>query len=205
MSVTRANASVVLGDAQNLPVSSGSVDLIVTSPTYAANAIDYMRAHKFSLVWLGYPIRNLSRRRRDYIGGESLTHIEMEDLPDNTSQVIRRISQQDARKGRVLHRYYSELSRAIREMFRVLCPDRAAVVVVGSSVMRGQHTDASSCVAEIAQTAGFEIAGIGVRKLERNRRMLPVSTSSNADSQIERRMHEEHVVGLYKPDRPTST
>ncbi len=41
------------GDAQHLPLHDCSVDLITTSPPYASNAIDYMRAHKFSLVWLG--------------------------------------------------------------------------------------------------------------------------------------------------------
>ena len=52
-----------------LPLADGSVDLIVTSPPYA-NAIDYMRAHKFSLVWLGQPIANLSHLRGKYIGAE---------------------------------------------------------------------------------------------------------------------------------------
>lgn len=40
-------------DARDLPLPDDSVDLIVTSPPYAANAIDYMRAHKFSLMWSG--------------------------------------------------------------------------------------------------------------------------------------------------------
>lgn len=47
------------GDAQCMALKNSSVDLVVTSPPYASNAIDYMRAHKFSLVWMGYPIRSL--------------------------------------------------------------------------------------------------------------------------------------------------
>ena len=57
------------GDSRSLPLADGSVDLIVTSPPYA-NAIDYMCAHKFSLVWLGQPIANLSHLRSKYIGAE---------------------------------------------------------------------------------------------------------------------------------------
>ena len=53
---------VIFGNAQSLPLQDASVDLIVTSPPYAANAIDYMRAHKFSLVWMGYPIDYLQAR-----------------------------------------------------------------------------------------------------------------------------------------------
>lgn len=51
---------VCRGDAQALALRDESVDLIVTSPPYASNAIDYMRAHKFSLVWLGHSLDGLA-------------------------------------------------------------------------------------------------------------------------------------------------
>jgi DNA modification methylase len=51
-------AFVSFGNAQQLPLQDNSVDLIVTSPPYASNAIDYMRAHKFSLVWLVTQLEN---------------------------------------------------------------------------------------------------------------------------------------------------
>lgn len=54
--------SVRMADSRSLPLEDNSVDLIVTSPPYA-NAIDYMRAHKFTLVWLGEAIEELSRLR----------------------------------------------------------------------------------------------------------------------------------------------
>jgi hypothetical protein len=63
--------AIAYGNAQSLPLPSACVDLIVTSPPYPSNAIDYMRAHKFSLVWFGYPIESLSGIRKKYIGGES--------------------------------------------------------------------------------------------------------------------------------------
>ncbi|HYP38992.1 MAG TPA: DNA methyltransferase [Chloroflexia bacterium] len=46
-------AEVRLGDARNLRgVSAECVDAVITSPPYL-NAIDYLRGHKLSLVWLG--------------------------------------------------------------------------------------------------------------------------------------------------------
>jgi hypothetical protein len=68
----RVEPRVDFGDAQALPLGDAGVDLIVTSPPYASNAIDYMRAHKFSLVWMGYGIDQLGEKRREYIGGESV-------------------------------------------------------------------------------------------------------------------------------------
>ena len=190
---------ILFGDAQNLPIQDDSIDLIVTSPPYASNAIDYMRAHKFSLVWMGYPIQNLGDKRREYIGGESTRGLDFEALPSRVANIVSAVSDLDPKKGRVLHRYYSEMAKVFREMFRVLRPGKAAIVVVGNSIMRGIDTDTAACLADIGKIIGFESPRIGVRNLDRNRRMMPVGSKTNLDSQIQQRMHEEYVIGLYKP------
>ena len=191
---------IVLGNAQALPLDNGCVDLIVTSPPYASNAIDYMRAHKFSLVWLGYPVDALGQKRKEYIGGEAVTDFVFEDLPGRVSHLVSAIGDRDEKKGRVLHRYYSEMTRTLREMFRVLKPGRAAVVVVGNSVMRGRDTETQTCLAEIGRQIGFQVPEIGVRNLDRNRRMMPVGARLDLESQIQQRMHQEYVIGFYKPE-----
>ena len=57
------------GDARCLPLADGSIDLVLTSPPYL-NAIDYIRCSKFSLVWMGYSIAELRRRRSTSVGTE---------------------------------------------------------------------------------------------------------------------------------------
>ena len=186
------------GNAQSLPLPASSVDLIVTSPPYAGNAIDYMRAHKFSLVWMGHPISRLGQQRKQYIGDESLPGVLFVEMPPYTAGIVAAISRRDARKGQILHRYYSEMSRVLQEMHRVLRPGAAAILVVGSAVMRGQDTETHRCLAEISQTLGFTVPDIGVRRLDRNRRMMPAANQHNPDSAIQQRMHEEYVIGLCK-------
>jgi DNA modification methylase len=188
------------GDAQNLPLADTSVDLIITSPPYAANAIDYMRAHKFSLVWMGYSVESLTQKRKKYIGGEAVNDVTFEVLPPKVTDVISVIAARDAKKGRVLHRYYSEMSRCLREMFRVLKPGKAAIVVVGTSTMRGINTQTQECLAEIGIAVGFDVVNIATRKLDRDRRMMPARRTQTPGSQIEQRMHEEYVIGFYKPE-----
>jgi len=196
---SKIKSKILFADAQRLPLDDSSVDLIVTSPPYASNAIDYMRAHKFSLVWLGYPIARLGQKRKEYIGGEVLSDIKFERLPESTHAVVAEVSKGDVRKGRVLHRYYSEMKRTLLEMFRVLRPGKAAIVVVGSSTMRGLDTKIHLSLSDIGRSIGFEVPKIGVRSMDRNKRMLPAGLKINLDSQIQQRMHEEYVIGFYKP------
>lgn len=191
-------------NAQALPLCDGCVDLIVTSPPYAANAIDYMRAHKFSLVWLGYPVEQLSDKRSAYIGGESVQNINLAQMPVKTAALLALLAQKDPRKANALHRYYSEMQRALAEMYRVLRPGKAAIVVVGTSVLRGIDIRIQDCLSEIGSAIGFDVPAIGVRNLERNRRMMPVGAAVDANSQIQQRMQQEFVIGFYKPQQEES-
>lgn len=191
-------AEVGSGDAQSLPLPDRSIDLIVTSPPYASNAIDYMRAHKFSLVWLGHPVASLTQRRKDCIGGEAVDAARFETLPPYTEDIVQRLEAIHAKKGAVLRRYYSEMTRVIGEMVRVLDHDRVAVLVVGSSVMAGMNTMTHECLADIGRTLGFAEAHLAVRRLDRNRRMMPARMHGRRETQIEERMHEEYVIGFFK-------
>jgi DNA modification methylase len=187
------------GNAESMPLANGSVDLIVTSPPYAANAIDYMRAHKFSLVWLGHSIDDLSALRARYIGGESTVGQDLLPLPLRSLEMVQRITHIDRKKGLALHRYYSEMTRVLTGAFRVLKPRGAAVFVVGSSTMRGLDTQTHICLGEIGHSIGFELDGIARRSLDRDRRMMPARARGARQSQIEERMHEEYVIGFVKP------
>jgi hypothetical protein len=84
-------------------------------------------------------------------------------------------------------------------MYRVLVPGRAAIVVVGSSTVRGVDVQTHACLADLARAVGFDVVGVVPRPLDRDRRLMPARWGSNGASGIERRMHEEHVLGLLRP------
>jgi DNA modification methylase len=184
-------------NAGTMPIENESVDLIVTSPPYANNAIDYMRAHKFSLVWFGYNIGELTQTRKKYIGSESVENIIMEELPTFSTQKILQLKEINEKKGKSLHRYYSEMSKVLKEIYRVLKHQKACVLVVASSVICGLDVETHHCLAEIGRHHGFQLVHIGERNIDRNRRMMPVSHTRNI-SQIESRMHNEYVIGFWK-------
>ncbi len=70
--------TIHLGDARKLPVESGSIDLVLTSPPYL-NAIDYLRCSKFSLVWMGESVSGLRQIRSDSVGAEAAKNSTTDD------------------------------------------------------------------------------------------------------------------------------
>lgn len=191
-------ARVSRGDCRWLPLRDMSVDLIVTSPPYA-NALDYVRAHKFSLCWLGHPIKSLSVMRSRYIGSEKWANVADTGLPSDVYNIVKLMTERDSQKARVLHRYFLDMSLSIGEMHRVLRPGRAAVIIVGPSTMHGIFIPTHEHLASIGVKSGFELVGIAKRKLDRGRRMLPARARGNGQSVIEQRIHEEYVIGLVRP------
>ncbi|MDE2779489.1 MAG: DNA methyltransferase [Chloroflexota bacterium] len=191
------------GDSRHLPLADNSVDLIVTSPPYA-NALDYMRAHKFSLVWLGHRVGGLGNLRGKYIGAERQSSQEAASLPDDAQRAIASLSEIDRQKSRVLARYLGEMRQAIEEMHRVIRPGRAVVIVVGPSTMRGQRIATQDYLAGIAEQAGFGVVGVEERNLDRDRRMMPARWGNGGHKDgrinkgIELRLHEEFIIGLAK-------
>jgi DNA modification methylase len=188
---------VIGADARSMPIADGVVDLIVTSPPYA-NAIDYMRAHKFSLVWFGGSISELSRLRATYVGSERIGLMMHDLLPESPQRIVRELEQLDPKKGAILKKYFTEMKEIFSEMFRVLREDSAAIVVVGTSTMRGMDTQTHHCLADIAATIGFDVVGVTRRTMDRNKRMMPARFGMKT-SMIEDRMHEEYIIGLLKP------
>lgn len=122
----------------------------------------------------------------------------MSDLPDYSERVVFKLGKKDPRKGSGLKRYYSEMSLCLSEMYRVLRPGKAAIIVVGSSIMRGIDTETAKCLGEIGKEIGFDLVDISERNLDRNRRMMPARKDGDSASRIEERMHKEYIIGLYK-------
>ncbi len=195
---------IVAGDARALSMQDDSVDLIVTSPPYA-NALDYMRAHKFSLAWLGDPIPSLTDLRAQYIGSESARNRAERsapaELPAPVQAVVDQLAVKDAPKSRVLCRYFVDMSAAIGEMARVLRPGAAVIIVVGPSTMRGILIPTHQCLADIAASAGLDVVAVAPRNLDRNRRMMPARRGGQAEtaSGIELRQYTEYIIGAVKP------
>jgi hypothetical protein len=114
--------------------------------------------------------------------------------------IVRQLTDRDVNKAAILRKYFNEIRSVFTEMYRILRYDSVAIIVVGTSVMRGLDIQTHTCLADIASTLGFDVVGVVQRILDRNKRMMPARFGRKTDSMIEQRMHEEYVIGLLKPN-----
>lgn len=192
-----ARVRVRLGDARALTsLRSNSIDLVVTSPPYL-NAIDYLRGHRMSLVWLGWTMAELRAIRGESIGTErqlqqpsarvtslAMHHVERwESLPH-------------AAKGMV-YRFVEDMDKLCRSFQRLVRPGGHVVLVLANSQMRGALVRSSEIVCEAAKDHGLFHVDHRVRPLAARHRYLPPPALS--EGALSKRMDEEVVLTLEKP------
>lgn len=188
-----ASAIVGKGDARALPFRSNSVDIVITSPPYL-NAIDYIRGHKLSLVWMGYSIRSLRLIRSGSIGSERSVCLDETNELMNTSKRMGDIDKLDRRHRSMIMRYLHDMGHVISECRRVLRDDGQAVIVIGNSSIRGVYVRNSEALIDLAQNSGLRLSSKTTRRLPQSRRYLPPPDSAKAGRKMKNRMREEAVL-----------
>lgn len=122
-------AEFIHGDAKELSFKNNSIDAIITSPPYSF-AIDYAENDRPQLEYLGY---NVSELQSQMVG-----------LKGNT-------------KKEKLANYFEDMERVLSEMYRVLKPDKYAVVIIGSNDIQTGGIRLETKIEEIAQKIGFSL------------------------------------------------
>lgn len=184
-------ASVVKADCRKLPFDDAKFDYIITSPPYL-NAIDYLRGHKLSLVWLGHTIAGLRDLRSSNVGCDGGHE---DDAMDNIVEAMVTSDEKPSQSLRNrLRRYVSDLDEAIAEMRRVAKSGASLVMVVGDSTIKGCDIQNSIAVDHIAQHHGFAFLGRAIRPLLQSRRYLPPPSMKLSGKSLRKRMWNEIVL-----------
>lgn len=188
---------VKLGDARKLRIPTGSVDAIITSPPYL-NAIDYMRGHKLALVWLGYPIDDLSVIRGKSVGAEKAPNenANMKLAKELTSKIYR-LEDLPNRKINMIYRYALDMHGIFRQCSRVLKRNGKATFVIGNTSQNGVYIENTSIASEAAKKFGLALVDVKKREIPQNRRYLPPPTAKELSS-FKNRMKTEAVMTFVK-------
>ncbi len=183
-------AQVYRGDARAIPLADGSVDAVLTSPPYL-NAIDYLRGHRMSLVWLGYRLGELRTIRSASIGAER--------RPDAGAAVQAEVKASlgdltylPQRHQAMIERYVFDVVALAAEVKRLLKPGGRATMVVGNSTLKGIFIKNSAAVLKALELQGLSLVSEAVRDLPSNNRYLPTAPGST----LANRMREETILKL---------
>lgn len=193
------NVSVGIADARQLrSVPDECIDAVLTSPPYL-NAIDYMRGHKFTLVWLGHRISELRATRSSNIGSEKKPdHDADETIANDLCEGIPSIDQLPRREQGIFRRYVLDLFAIMSEINRVLKPGGKAVLVVGNSCLKNIFVENALAATAAATRLGLILTTGYERDLPSNRRYLPPPTTTES-SNLNKRMRTESVLSFSKP------
>ena len=183
-------------DARDLPFDDGSIDVVITSPPYL-NAIDYLRGHRMSLVWMGHKISQLRNVRASNVGTEAGFQGDVAHF----STILKDMGASNKtpeRLRRMLARYVHDMDAILSETARVLTGNGQAVFVVGDSTIGGTYIKNSRAIAWLGQRNGLSLVSTRRRQLPNNRRYLPPPTSNGAGEQLGKRMREEVILSFRK-------
>jgi hypothetical protein len=186
----KCDGTATQGDARLLSgVGDDSIDLVVTSPPYL-NAIDYLRGHRLSLVWLGYSIDELRKIRSESIGSERRHDAQLDDTIRNIKSEMIGDEELSRRNAGLIERYAHDIHRMTGEISRVLKPRGKAVLVVGDCNVQSKFVSNSKGIAAAAALHGLRLNSQVVRDLPQSNRYLPINTSSI----LSKRMRTENVM-----------
>jgi DNA modification methylase len=190
--------SVGFADARKLPIENNSVDMVITSPPYL-NAIDYIRGHKFSLIWMGHSLKKLREIRTTNVGTEKIAKKgDKETATDRIMQMMCPVNKLSTRHAGMLRGYVHDMRAVLSETKRVLRPGGKAVFVVGNCNLRETFVQNSKCILGLTDELGMDVKNIRSRPLPENRRYLPPPGSMSAGKALKKRMREEVILSLLK-------
>jgi DNA modification methylase len=122
------DVKIEVGDSRNIRLPDNSVDGIITSPPYSI-ALDYVQNDIHSLNDLGYDVLKM---RNDFIGvrGNGRSKVEL---------------------------YNEDMKKSYSEMYRVLKPNKYAVIVIGNATYQGQEIKTVEFTIKYMEGLGFSL------------------------------------------------
>ena len=190
----KGNAEIRSADARRLEGIEGDVfDAVITSPPYL-NAIDYLRGHRLSLVWLGYRVGAIRDIRANNVGAERA--IGSRDAAIDVCPFVHRAreSRLSSRHLGWIRRYARDMSAVLGQISRVVRQGGIVVVVVGNSFLRGAAIDNAALIETLARERGLRLDYRSNRDIPARRRYLPPPGQEGTD--LDSRMRTETVLSF---------
>lgn len=157
--------NITFTDARILPISSNSIDLIVTSPPYGEerNTVSYTRWSKLSSLWLGYESQWLRRFEKVSLGGKDYpsTTIPSETL----NGIMAEVAKQAPALAKTANSFFEDYYRSLQEMERVLKPNHFCCIVIGNRSLKRRRIPMDIVTKELGEKIGLQHETTHYRKI----------------------------------------
>lgn len=171
-----ARGTVVPGDASDLRLPAGSVDLVVTSPPYL-DSVDYMYNFMLEYFWLG-PLLGVedrptfNRMRRGVIGAKNPRDKGLPDLPACLADLI---PEGDILPSRLpaTRSYCRQMAGHFASAHRVMRAGARYVLVVGNSQSHKGVLPIHDALIRLAADAGFAFEKAFAYRIRRHHMKFP--------------------------------
>lgn len=191
------DATITHGDSRALRFENNYFDMVITSPPYL-NAIDYLRGHKLSLVWMKKSIEKIREIRSSNIGAELQEAMPEQDHIKHALIAATDEHELPPRYKGFLIRYINDMDRVSSEIYRVLKPGGTVVYVIGDCTTKGIFVRNSEAIKKISEYHGLETVLQEERLLPENRRYLPPPENNGSGNQLQARMRKEIIMTMRK-------
>lgn len=188
---------IMNGDSRHLPFQDNFFDMVITSPPYL-NAIDYFRASKLSLVWMGNLISNIKKWRKDNIGSEVRDQVPAQQHIVDASKKIGNIQKLPSREQGFTYNYLKDMNMVLSEVARVSKRGAIIIMVIGDSNLKGVYMRNSSALISLASSNGLTLVQKRRREIPPNRRYLPCPSNSTSGKEFQSRMRYESILKFKK-------
>ncbi len=190
-------ATITYGDARAIQFDDSFFDRVITSPPYL-NAIDYLRGHKLSLVWMKNSIGRIRNLRSTNIGAEIKSEMPNDGQIAAALEAAGKTNNLSIRHKGILVRYIIDMNAVCAEIARVLKLEGKVVYVIGDCTVKGTFVSNSKAIRMLSEHHGLVVDEIEERLLPENRRYLPPPTNNNAGCQLQSRMRKEIILTMRK-------
>jgi len=183
---------------EELPLEPGTFDLVITSAPYL-NAIDYLRGHKFSLIWMGHQLGDIRRLRTRNVGTESSGNSSTSETYVHQTLAEMGAGKLAPRFRNMLARYVQDMDDVLVQIARAVRPNGKAILEVGDSTIRGIFIRNSRALVVLGKRHGLRLQSARRRLLPGDRRYLPPPDRKESGALLRARMREVVVLVFDKP------
>jgi DNA modification methylase len=145
----RTKSEIVLADARDTKIKSGSISMVITSPPYVTS-YEYADIHQLSGYWFEY-ISDLPTFRKKFIGSAYISKTSDKDFifPITATKTLEKLEKADKRVARDVSMYFRDMQLVAKEISRILKKGGKACVVIGNTTMKNVHIPNAEVLAEM--------------------------------------------------------